>query len=121
MCEHAGHCLYDFSVGKWLKDLSFWPDRHSGGYHCHGSKCYSPRKVECEYTCMPAPTHLPAHPPARPPARPPTRAPHPHAAGEWASTPVVNAKSCGDGCIYDADIGLDVGCAWLALPEGCRL
>lgn len=57
---------------------NFYPNRHSGGYHCHGSgatrKCYYPREV----------------------------------AWEWASTPFVNAQNCGPGCITSSDIPLDV-------------
>jgi hypothetical protein len=70
--------LWDTYAHSWYNNYNFFPNRHSGGYHCHGTgaarRCYSPRTVKWE----------------------------------WASTPFVNAKNCGPGCIMNADIPLDV-------------
>lgn len=70
--------LWDTYTQSWMNNYNFFPNRHSGGYHCHGKgaarRCYSPRTVRWE----------------------------------WASTTFVNAKNCGPGCIMTADIPLDV-------------
>lgn len=70
--------LWDTYTQSWLNKYDFYPNRHSGGYHCHSTgtarRCYSPRTVRWE----------------------------------WASTLFVNAKNCGPGCIMNADIPLDV-------------
>lgn len=75
---HPPCSLWDTYSQSWMGGYNFYPNRHSGGYHCHGSgatrKCYYPREV----------------------------------AWEWASTPFVNAQNCGPGCITSSDIPLDV-------------
>ena len=76
---HPWPCsLWDTYTQSWMNNYNFFPNRHSGGYHCHGKgaarRCYSPRTVRWE----------------------------------WASTTFVNAKNCGPGCIMTADIPLDV-------------
>lgn len=76
--------LWDTYTQSWMNNYNFFPNRHSGGYHCHGKgaarRCYSPRTVRWE----------------------------------WASTTFVNAKNCGPGCIMTADIPLDVAVIRLA-------
>lgn len=38
---------------KWYNNYDFFPGRHSGGYHCHGSTCYTPRQMRWEYADTP--------------------------------------------------------------------
>ncbi|KAI7842729.1 hypothetical protein COHA_003659 [Chlorella ohadii] len=36
----AGHCVYDDWTRQFMANLNFFPNRHSGGWHCHGpSNC----------------------------------------------------------------------------------